>query len=395
MNSSVISISEILNNFKSLKNTGFSSGYNFDEANAADYFDRLIENLIYPSPIFSGILILEKNEDGATIVDGIQRLTTISLLLCALCDFYKGTSTQNEESSNKILNRYLLNGNEPRLELTGEEKILYKKIVFSEEIEEHYKSNNLYKAYSTFLNKMNERKIAGNALYGILSKIQFMSVFVDNSEVSVRELYQTLNENKGMSQLNLITDFIAQKDESVMSLWQEMMDSYKDYMHLFEAFIKDFLITRKDGEAQNKAGLYNNFKYYYYTISKYKDTKAIIDDMFKYSKYYLKIINADFENMEIKEQITILNDIKAKDTYPYLMEVMDDLENSHIDNDAFLNILNMINRFINNRKENTISELEIDFSKLSKELNKMLILKDYIPESFEEHKVTINELSKI
>lgn len=74
---------------------------------------------------------------------------------------------------------------------------------------------------------------------------------------------------------------------------------------------------------------------------------------------------------------------------------MDDLENSHIDESAFLNILMMINLFIKNRQEVSIASVSIDFAGLSKELNKMLILKDYVSNIFNENKITINEMNNL
>lgn len=394
MNSSIINVSEILNDAKNLFSAGFSAGYNFDEFNAAEYFDGMIENSLSPTPIFSGILIMVRSGNDLTIVDGLQRLTTISLLLSALCEIYKDTSEKNEEARTKVFERYLVNENEPKLKLTGEEYNIYKKILFSEKLNEYEVSSNLFKTYKSFLHKITEQKITGTQLFNVISKIQFMAIITEDSEISVRELYQALNDNKGRSQVNLISDFIENEDNSLKPVWKKLVNAFKDSGRLLESFIGDFLITRSD-DILNKNNLYNNFKNYYYKISKYQDSQTIIDNIYKYSKYYLKIINSDFENPGIKEQIKILNKNNGKDAYPYLMEVLDDVENSHINTDAFLNILIMINSFMKNRQESSISGMNIDFSRLSKELNKMLILKDYTPDFVEDPKLTINEINNL
>ncbi len=395
MDSSIISVSQILNNAQIFFSAGFSAGYSFDGKKAADYFEELIENSISPSPIFSGILIMEKTGNDYTIVDGLQRLTTISLLLCALCENYKGTSEQNEDARSKIFSRFLVSQGEPKLRLEIEQQKIYKKILFSEELNESEKQNNLFLAYKSFLSAIKKRKIAGTELFRIISKIQFMTIITDKLEISVRDFYQVINSNKNESQIKLISNFIAQEDETSGALWQTIVGSFKKSEFLLESFIRDFLITRTDSETLNKSSLYNNFKKYYYTILKYQAPKTIIEGIFKYSKYYLKILNADFETPQIREQITILNKNGGKDSYPYLMEVLDDLENSHINADAFLNILMMINLFIKSRQEISVSNVNIDFSNLSKELNKMLVLKDYVPEILYENKLTLNEINNL
>lgn len=397
MNSSIISVSELLNSVQNFSSAGFSEGYSFNGEDAAKYFEELLSNS-ETGPIFSGILILEKSPKKTTIIDGLQRLTTISLLLCALCDTYKNTSQNNEEARKKILSRFLIDSDnqyEPKLKLKKQEHDIFKNILFDYQLNENDINSNLFQAYQAFLSKIKEYKISGTALFTIVSRIQFMTVITEKSEVSVREIYQALNKNKGQSQINLISDYVSQQSESAENIWQNITESFKSSEYLFECFIRDFLITRIDKEITDNSALYNNFKNYFHKISKYQSTEEILQNIYKYSKYYLKVLKADFEDSEIKEQITILNENDGKDTYPYLMEVLDDLENSHLNQGAFLNILMMINLFIKNRQESSFSNVNINFSNLSKELNKMLILKDYVPEMIEEDKLTINMINKL
>lgn len=397
MNSTIINVSEILNTAKSITSAGFTAGYSFDEINASEYFDELVESSAYSSPIFSGILILEKAENNFTIIDGLQRITTINLLLCALCERYKNTSKKNDEAKNKIQSRYLIVDNEPKLNLASEEQEIYKKILFNQKLNKKELESNLAKTYFEFLNKIKKHRISGTELFRIISKIQFMLITIDKTEVSTRELYQALNNNKNKPQINLITDFINQKDSQAGLSWTKIITNYKDLgqIDLIENFMKDFLTIQNDGKVPNKNALYNNFKSYYIKISKYLTADIIIDNMCKYAKNYLKIIKSDFEDYEIQKQIINLNENNGQDSYPYLMEVLDDLDNGHINKEVFLDILIMINSFVNTRQENQLSEVTVDFASLSKELNKMLVLKDYVPKIIDENKLTINEINNL
>lgn len=397
MKSSIISISEVLNTAESLISVGFSDGYNFSEAEASEYFEELIENSSLPTPIFSGILILEQSEKTFTIIDGLQRITTICLLFCALCENYKGTSKNNEESRNKLLERFLLTNAEPKLKLTSAEHQIYKKILFSQELSKEEQNNHLYKTYAKFLEKMKEHRISGTKLFKIISRIQFMTIITDKSEISAGDLYQTLNENKNKAQINLITDFIAQRDRKALNLWVDVINQYKSFKvyGLLENFIRDFLTVQNDGKIPEMVNLYNNFKSWFAKISVFQDAKTAIENLCKYSRYYLKIINLDFEQGQIREQLEILNQNQGTDAYPYLMEVLDDYENGHIDLEIFVNILMMINSFVVQREQNVLSGITVDFATLSKEINKMLILKDYVPQIIDENKLTINEINQL
>jgi len=397
MNSSITSVSEILNNAQKLTCAEFSDNYNFDDTNAGEYFDEMIREAAFTNPIFSGIIIMEKSGNKFTIIDGLQRLTTISLLLCALCESYKNTTEKNEEAKNKIFERFLIHKKEPKLKLKGEQRNVYRKILFAEELNENESNSNLALTYKCFLNKIKKLAISGNEFYKIISKIEFMFILTDKSEVSVKELYQTLNLNKDKSQINLILNFIGQRSTAKEIPWQKTLLSYQHSgtEDLFESFIKDFLIIQNDGKPPSKNALYNNFKSYFGKMSNYQNDSQIIDTLCKYSQYYLKIIKADFGDEAVKEQIDTLNQNNGKDAYPYLMEVLDDLANGLINDEMFLNILTMINSFIQDREENTLANVTISFASLSKEINKMLVLKDYTPQLIDENKLTINEVNNL
>ena len=397
MNSSIISISDILNNAEGFLSAGFSEGYNFDDINAAEYFDEVLESSVYPSPIFSGILIMKKQDDKFVIIDGLQRVTTICLLLAALCENYKGTSEKNTETCDKIFNRYLIGNKVPKLRLVGNEKFIYKKLLFSERLTEKEEKSNLVLSYRSFLYKIRERKILGTELFRIISKIQFMVVLLDSLEISTRELYQVIN-SKDKSQINLISDFISQRgDEEVIKIWDETIEFAKDSnrYEIFEDFMRDFLVIQNEGKTPNRNALYNNFKSYYSKMSKYIPPIGVIGNIVKYSRYYFKIYDANFEDEEIRNQILTLNESDSRDAYPYLMGVLDDLENGHIERDIFIELLNALNTFIRVHQENPNSTQKIDFTTLSTELNKMLILNTPAPSSTEDSKLTINEMNNL
>lgn len=395
MQSSVINIFEILNSAKRFVSSGFSTGYSFDEVNAGEYFNELLENSAQSSQIFSGIIILEKNGDEVVIVDGLQRITTVCILLCALCENYKNTTKVNEETREKIFNRFLMINGNTKLYLSGIDQEIYRKIVSGDKLSPKEAKNNIYKAYLGFLKEIKEKKVAGSTLFKIVSKIKFMTIISDRSEVSAREIYEVLN-NKEQAQVNLITDFLKAKCKSSANLWLNTINTYKMAKKdsVIDEFIRDFLVVQNEGHHSDKKSLYNKFKSYFTKISKYLPPETIVENFCAYAKYYLKIVKSAFADKEIKAQVDELNKNKGQDAYPYLMEVLDDLENGHITKEVFLDILTMINSFIAKRNEEPALAVSVNFASLSKELNRMLVLKDYTPKIFDDNQRTINNISK-
>ena len=292
MNSSIINILEILRVAKTLNSVGFSSGYHFDETCADEFFDELIADMSVMEPIFSGIIIIEtSSEDEAlTIVDGLQRITTLNLLLNALCEVAKNTSKRNEDSRNKIFTRYLVDENRVKLELSGAEYDIYRKIVFSESLTEDEIKSNLYQTYKRFLSKIKLQGLSPTKLFKVISQIQFMVVFVEKSEVSNRELYQSLNESKtDLSQINLITSFVTQCGEESSVAWRRTLHSFEklELVPVLKQFIKDFLTVQSNGKVPEEKLLYKSFKTYFTKMSKYQSAEQIIENLRKYSQFYL------------------------------------------------------------------------------------------------------------
>jgi len=223
-----------------------------------------------------------------------------------------------------------------------------------------------------------------------------MVVFTEPEKVSARVLYQSLNQDKvDLSQINLITNFIAQECADSCKTWDLILGNFKNLglLALTQDFVKNFLTIQENGQIPAESEIYSGFRSYFVKISVYQEPQQIMSYIRKYSDFYLKIIQSDFEDPEIQSQIMTINENDGEDSYPYLMEVLDDFENNLIDREVFLNILSEINSFIHKRNEGSQHSSIVSFASLSSELNKMLALKELKPEIPEEDKLTINEIN--
>jgi hypothetical protein len=386
MESSVINILEILNKAKSLKAVGFSSEYNFTTERAERLFTEIVQDVDFDVPTFSGILILEHDENTLdyTVVDGLQRITTICLLLCALCNNIKSApvkTPKNEQSRRKIFERYLACNNESKLVLAGHENKIYKKILFDQKLTEVDEASTLYVVYSMFFNKIKDGTISYSLLFKTIANVQFMTVFTPKSKVPLRELYQAVNgANDDLTQVRLITSYIKQISEDAEKLWQKTVEMYEvdGLSNILKYFIRDFLSTQSNGTAPDENNLYKSFNVYCKKMLKYQNVEQIITNMNKYASYYLKIIKSDFEDEEIQNQIVMINENNGQDAYSYLMEVLDDFDNKNISKEMFMELLGIINEFLVARMSNP--DINPDFTSLSKELNMMIVQRTENPE---------------
>ena len=108
---------------------------------------------------------------------------------------------------------------------------------------------------------------------------------------------------------------------------------------------------------------------------------------------------AELKDDEIRKRVKKINAYKAKDAYPFLMEVFEDYEFAHINKNMLLEILDTVIGFIEERNSKKPSQIALSFATLSAEINKMLVLKDYTPhfvidKTELENNLTINSIMR-
>ena len=73
-----------------------------------NFLDLLTEDEQFTHSIDLGIIYLSSlNDNKYRIVDGLSRIVSLSLLLHAICECYKQTTTQNAKAINTIRSKYL------------------------------------------------------------------------------------------------------------------------------------------------------------------------------------------------------------------------------------------------------------------------------------------------
>lgn len=218
--------------------------------------------------------------------------------------------------------------------------------------------------------------------------------FDELSEVSKirRFVYSDL---KNLSLFDIYNTYWLDMEEVFLSTSEKLNEN------LLEKFLIDYLTIQNNAVIPKKENLFKEFLSFYQRISKFQNRSLIIKNIYRYSVYYIRLIFADLKDDEIRKKIKKINALKAKDAYPFLMEVFEDFEFAHINRSMLLEILDTVLGFIDERNSKKPSQVALSFAGLSNEINKMLILKDYTPHFVIDNidtvnkNQTINAISKI
>lgn len=351
----------------------YSSNYSGCYHTPVDMLGLLLESYGIENPPESGIIFLQKIKDKEyVVVDGLKRLVAFSLLLYSICESYKNTNKKNDYAISLIKKRYLLGSKGFKIQLRNRDKEVYEKLLGYERMTLEEKGHPIFEALHDNWVKITAGKFSPVALYNEIKRVKVMVCFCDEN-TDKRDLYQCLNYNNDIDELQLITDFLEENSKESVDIWYSLIDLFreKELDGKLILFLQDFLTIQRQGIKPALNELYTCFKRYFIKMSQKQSSEEILGVLKQFAEYYLDIINANFEDEKIKSLIEQINNMEAVETYTYLLEVVYDYRNGLITLETMRKLLETLVLFVQQQKSGVFEKImSFDFGRLSSKINK-------------------------
>lgn len=361
----VVNLLDFLNSAKNL----YALDYARCDRELVNFLDLMVEDEQFTRTIDLGIIYLsEKTENKYIIVDGLSRIVSLSLLLHAICECYKKTTTQNEKAIKTIRNKYLLKGSSLKLQLSEKDAVLYEKIINSERLSGREKSMPMFQLLHNFWSQIKEEKLQAAKIFTMLNKIQV--TIVDTEDVSKRNLYYKLNSQRKLNQIALIDDYL--KEKKIVELWQEIKSKYFVEKEDIYLFFRDFFLTKFNYKTFNQDRLYESFVNYFETMAQFVNKSNIMENIERSAMLYYSMLNVDFESEAVRNAFIQIKKHSGEDTYAYILSVYEDYAEGNLSESIFVEILQTIDEYLKNRQN---SGKNIDFNELIEYLNAFIACK--------------------
>ncbi len=362
----VVNLLEFLNSSRQL----YTPDYDRCNREMINFLDLLAEDEQFTRCIDLGIIYL--NQTGTNqyiIVDGLNRIASLSILLHAICECYKKTTAQNEKAIKTIRSKYLMSAKKTKLIFSEKENEIYTKIINGERLSGAEKTKPLFQLLHKLWSQIKEDKLQAAKIFKMLQKINV--TIVETDEVIKRDLYYHLNKNiRDIDQILLIEDYL--KSYKLTNEWSNISKIYKNNKKDLTLFFTDFLVTKFNYKIFPADKLYECFVNYFETMCEYMPAQKVIEKIEKSALLYFNIINIDFNNNNIQKAFINIKKHAGEDTYGYILNVYEDFSENKISESIFVEILNTIDEYLKNRLNNGNN---VNFNELINYLNAFIACK--------------------
>lgn len=296
------------------------------------------------------------------LIDGQQRLTTISILLCAIKDYVQKFNLETKLINlAKIKNQFLYNSDEIdedryKLLLNVQDKETYIKLIDNTIFTVNKPATNIIKCYEFFYERIEDFiKQYGqiDEIYAGIFKLSLVSISLDKDSDNPQMIFESMNSTgKDLSQTDLLRNYLLmdltpeKQTRLYKTYWKPMEelfgeDIYKNDVNKFDYFIRDFLILKSDtGYICKINNVYENFKRYY--LDNNCEKFAVLRDLFTYAKYYACIDLLQENDDELKLYWQEFKKLDSHVVYPFLLKLYDDYSRQILIKEDFKKILQVV-----------------------------------------------------
>jgi uncharacterized protein with ParB-like and HNH nuclease domain/predicted transport protein len=324
------------------------------------------------------------------VIDGQQRLTTVSLLLAALVKALERLDEGSQEpmdgfSPRKLRNYYLLNPEEVGerhykliLSQTDRESLIAV-VGGREQPQEH--SIRIAQNFKLFESWILGCKGDLTAVCHGLAKLVVVDVSLNREQDNPQLIFESMNSTgRELTQADLIRNFILMGLEHELQTrlygdyWRPMEVNFgqEAYSTHFDGFMRHYL-TVKTGVIPNVNEVYEVFKAHSRSPeAAVAGVEALVADICSYARYFCAMALGAESDPELKLAFHDLRELRVDVAYPFLLELYHDYANGRLSKEDFVDAVRLIESYVFRRAACAIptNSLNKTFATFTKALKK-------------------------
>jgi len=289
------------------------------------------------------------------VIDGQQRLTTITLLVTALAEFISDHPDLLETNATKLRNYYLFNAEEDgelryKLLLTRRDKQTLIELLGGITPSEPA-SQRLLENHQFFKSKINSSNAV--AVYNGLMRLFVVDVALEKDVDNPQLIFESLNSTGlDLSQADLIRNYVLMGQEVKLQtelyekFWYPMEQNYgNEYSKRFDWFMRDYLSV-KTGGITKIGHVYEAFKQFDLSDQSPDNVSALVEDIHRFSGFYVNMVLHKEPSKLLQKAFKRISRLKVDVSYPFLLAVYADYADKHLNEQEFNQILCLVENYV-------------------------------------------------
>ncbi|WP_120913701.1 GmrSD restriction endonuclease domain-containing protein [Helicobacter pylori] len=360
--------------------------------------------------IGSILYVLDGNTHSSPllIIDGQQRLTTITLLLIALRNHL------SDEVKRKEIESYLINSDKDgdkkfRLILSESDKDTLLSLIDKDRRKPSEPSLKIMENFKLFEKWIGENTDKLETIFKGLEKLMIVWIALKKEKDDPQLIFESMN-SKGieLTQTDLIRNYIVmeteieKQEDFYNQYWRAMEEDFKQNeklfkqnkksskqnKDLFDRFVRHYL-TIKTGKIPKEKRVYQAFKDY--QQKEEIEIEVLLQDLQKYCGYFCQIAFKKEADKDLNKALGFLVDLEMDVVYPLLLELYSDYKDGVLSKQDFTPIIALTESYICRRAvcglgANSLNKV---FPSFTKKIDKKQYLK-----SVEEHFGSLTGMQK-
>ena len=353
---------------------------------------------------FMGSIVFKTSRGRMTnlsIIDGQQRITTMTMLFAALVDYLfknpQDAERNDVDDAESVADDFLFNPKKKgefnyKLVLTEDDNPIYKKIInnlLDEEelrLNDNDSRNRLYKSFKFYSENIKEDNV--DSIWKGINKLKIVTLDLSDAE-SPQAIFESLNSTgKELNSSDLIRNYLLmdlseeEQNDIYNNYWHKIESSFENSKESFDDFIKHYLNIQYNNVI--KGNIYDNFrKFTEEKAEQFNDVfeliKDLVGDVEKYWEYFKKVIFLEETNRKLKRSFETLNQLPYTIVRPFIYRLYEDYDKEELNSEEFIEIINytesyMLRRTIDSRDSEALKGF---FTKAYQKLDKENYVESY------------------
>ncbi len=313
----------------------------------------------YSSHFFGSIVFVSQHNgicEENIIIDGQQRLTTVSLLLLAIRNYIYANKDSvvglnPDKVSSYLTDEYAEDEKKLKLKLVQGDDDAYNKLIQSKDPVADNSITANYNYFYSQIESMTSEEIV--ALYNAITKLDIVSISL---EPAIGDDPQLIFESMNSTGLDLepsdkIRNYVLMgmnaknQNKFYKKYWEPLEDlvSRKDITKFFRYYL-DVKLRRNVAEKK----LYTEFKAY--KDSSGLSMEEILSDILKYAEYFKKIICPSNTKLQYAEVLSRINKLEVNTCIPLILDIFNAEDEELISTEESKKAIEIIENYIVRRE---------------------------------------------